>query len=282
MKKNILIISLLLANIVTLLLLYNVEPKESLTLPELLILIKKKAGKELQDFYLDKDEMYQDFKKGILNYYKPSAANCGATVSLNKQGRFAGTSMIDMACLIADQRKIAWSTPKDVAGSLIEQMIAFEYVSQIENIQEIGGISYRPEGKRNALLLSKIENAMFKLVENIGPYTKNDSKQFGSYLIGTLLGYDPADIAFFYQRPAFRDFLAKENQNIEIPFSYADFSPELKKRFDAFIEQDWPDSEAYKKYVTDIAQADDWLKEQSVYSEEELLEQVKMLEKANN
>jgi hypothetical protein len=275
MKKKILIISLLLTNIVTLLLLYNVEPKESLTLPELLILIKKKAIKDLQDFYLDKDKMYQDFKEGILNYYKPSATNCGATVSLNKQGRFAGTPMIDMACLIADQRKIAWATPKDVAGSLIEQMLAFEYVSQIENIQEIGGISYRPEGKRNALLLNKLIKLSEKARNEPSCYLSGNS-----YLIGTLLGYDPADIAFFYQRIAlFEYILSKENSDIEVPFSYADFTPQFKKKFDVFIEQDWPDTEAYKQYVVDISEANNWLKEQSAYSEEELLEQVKALEK---
>ncbi len=265
MKKNMLIISLLITNFVTAILLYNSTKQDLFTL------IKNKVDLELQNASKTKKNNAFHDKEEILNFYKPLEAHCGAAVSVAKQSRFAGTPMMDMACLIADKRKIIWTSTQDVADMLIKQILSFVYASKFENIKEIHGISYRPEGKRDALLFAKLN-----LIEN----TKNNPQYFGDYLIGTLLGYAPADITFFYQRwTFFSSLLKKENPSIKIPSSYANFSPELKKRFDAFIEQSWPNSEDRKRYLADITEANDWLKEQSAYSEKDLLEQITALEK---
>ena len=210
----------------------------------------------------------RELKDSIISRYKPSPSFCGGAVSLFKGSPYAGTTRFDVACLIQGSRVIVWATLQGLKKELNNdsEYAAFERVIKSENIKELDRVLYRPEGKRNALLFIKAMNQPL-LVNN-------------SYLVGTLLGYNPDDIEFYYQRHAFRPYLFKK-RNIEWKYavagSYEEFFPELKEEFDAYKAHIWPKFERLRSYELDKMNALQWLKENYKFTNDQLYQQIEEL-----
>lgn len=240
----------------------------------LLIIFGKKAhwieGKKsnavfTRPFYDD-----QVLKEGLVKNYNPDDQNCGAAVSLSKRSNFSGTARLDMVCLIQGSRTIAWRTLQEVKNELIDEYNTFEQLEKAENIQELDGVSYRPEGKRNALLFVKRQ------------LLTEDKDSPNKFLQGLLLGYDQKDIEFFYQRGEFRQQLKEKNENDSfVPTSYTEFSPELKNKFENFKKSEWPLSQNHSRYELDKTKAIEWLEENKVFSDDQLYQQIQELKKTS-
>lgn len=208
-------------------------------------------------------------KQRLLKIYDASTTSCGATVSLQKRNKFAGTDIFDMACLLAGNRDVIWVTMDTVKDDLYNQFLMFKAVAQAEGIREFEGVSFRPSGERNAVLFTKAWLTMRTSHKQSG-----EVQQIGaSYLVGLLLGYDTADIEFFYQR---RNFLGHVPDN-DVPSTYPVFSDELKQQFSQFLKSEWISSGAQSEFEEDKEQALNWIKEQSQYSIEQLHEQIREL-----
>jgi hypothetical protein len=210
------------------------------------------------------------FKEDLVIFYNPSRTTCGAAVSLSKRSPLAGTTRLEMACLLHGSRHVVWGTLKGVQAELSNEYVDFVRLASAENIKEIDGVSYRPEGERNALLFAK-QN----LLNEQSDSPSND------YLQGYLLGYDEKDIEFFYQRWDFFGYLQTNKKIAEDflrPFSYEEFSPELKKEFEIYKTKVWPPtSERHSKYENDKKDAFRWVEENKQYSNEQLYEQIEKL-----
>lgn len=204
------------------------------------------------------DESGKRAKDFILDYYADVLAACGAAVKVGKTSSMAGTPEFDMACLIAGKRDVVRETLSSVEASLLNLMIFFKEAVNAEGIMQLGDrISFRPEGERKALLLFKHDLA-------------TQIKGFGNaYLIGILLGYDLQDINFFYQRG---DFMGAFDR--ELPFSYAEFSEELKKEFQHYLKTAWIENGKRDRFEQDKKDAYRWLAEQEAYSTQELHKQI--------
>jgi hypothetical protein len=207
---------------------------------------------------------YIPSKEALINDYNPTGKICGAAVSLSKRGSFSGTPRLDMVCLIQGSRTVIWETLHDVKTELMSEYHAFEKLAEAENIQELDGLSYRPEGKRNALLFIK-QRLLYK-----------SGDLYNDFLQGYLLGYDKKDIEFFYQR---WEFMKKNEDTPLIPGSYTDFSPDLKKEFENFKKSEWPVSKDHSKYELDKKNALDWLDENKALSSDQLYQQIQELKK---
>lgn len=217
------------------------------------------------------DQQLAFMKQMLIKTYDVSQHSCGAAVSLHERNNLAGTDVLDMACLIAGNRDIIWVTMEMVKADLYNQYLMFNAVARAEGIREFEGVSFRPSGERNALLLIKA----WLTIQNMRKQARSEAKQIGaSYLLGLLLGYDTADIEFFYQRIAFMGQMP--NDDIP-PFTYPEFSDELKQQFAQFLKGEWMSSGAQEKFEQNKAQAEAWIKEQSQYSIEQLYEQIKEL-----
>lgn len=216
-------------------------------------------------------QMLDTLKEGLMKQYNISKATCGGAISLSKRNNFAGTSRLDMACLLQGYRSVIWETLQDVKSELLNEYALFEQLAKAENIQEIDGVLYRPEGKRNALLFVKR-----RLLDK-----KSDSLA-NHFLQGHLLGYDEKDIEFFYQRWAFRIDL-QENKKIEgdyyVPGSFTEFSLELKKQFDSYLKDEWPNSKDHMRYEYDKKNAAEFIEENKKFSDEQLCQQIKELKR---
>ena len=281
-KKNICITILLISNSCTLYLLYT-------TYQETLYCEEKQIYKSLKDNYEDeeglnlknpeqakehiilkyKDEaaMQEALKEHIISKYKDILPYCGAAISMSERGTIKDTPVHNMACLLAGKRNIIWDTMQAAKNSLtydfLYELVAFEQAAQGEGIREFEGVSFRPNEERNALLLVK-----FDLLDQPGLLQDNN------YIQGHLLGYPDKDIAFIRQRSAFR------KQIDELPPStYPEFSPEMKKKFDIFVQQTWSKSQQ-QEFEQDKQEALAWIQEQKHYSIEELRKQIGKLKKA--
>lgn len=212
----------------------------------------------------------QALKETLIKDYNPTGEKCGAAISLSKRGSFSGTARLNITCLIEGTRKIAWNTLKDVKDELIDEYNTFAQLIKSEQIQELDGLSYRPEGKRNTLLFIKQ-----KWIYEHDDFSAND------FLQGYLLGYDENDIEFFYQRFEFREQQKEKNDtSVFVPTSYAEFSPELQKEFEIFKKYKWPTSKNYNRYEIDKKNAIDWINENKVFSDDQLYQQIQSLKKA--
>lgn len=216
-------------------------------------------------------QMLKSLKETLIKDYNPTEENCGAAISLSKRSSFSGTARLDMVCLIQGSRTVVWRTLQNVKSELINEYSAFAQLAEAENIQELDGLSYLPEGKRNALLFVKQE-----LLFEQGDFSAND------FLQGYLLGYDKEDIEFFYQRLEFRQQQKKNNENNSfVPSSYAEFSHELKKEFENFKKYEWPMSKNHSKYELDKKKAIDWFEENKAFSNDQLYQQIQELKKTS-
>ncbi len=259
-KKNICII-LLISNSCTLYLLYTTH-QETLSYQE------NRKYNSLKNQYEDEAAMQEDLKEHIISKYKDILPYCGARVSMSEHGTIKDMPMHTMACLLAGKRNIIWNSMQDLKDYLtsefLYELVAFEQTAKAEDIHEFEGVSFRPNEERNALLFVK-----FNLLKQHGLIKSND------YMHGHLLGYPDKDIAFFYQRSAFR------KQIDELPFTYPEFSSELKKKFDAFVKQEWADSQQ-QEFEQEKQEALAWIQEQEQYSIEELYKQIDELKKAEH
>ena len=212
-------------------------------------------------------------KKGLADFYQTDKNSCGGAVSVRKQDRFTGWETRDMACLLDGNRSVVWTTLEDTSRMLermlLEQLVAFEQLVKKENIQEIDGISYSPEGQRNALLL-----AQFLALE------EKSLVPFNDYLTGLLLGYAEDDIIFFYQRSAFIHHLDEQDPGVDVPFSHEEFSPEMNAQFQVYLKNIWPTSASHKRLIENVAFAQDWLKEHEHDTIEDLEQQLADAKKA--
>jgi len=216
-------------------------------------------------------QMLKSLKEILIKDYNPTGEKCGAAISLSKRGSFAGTARLDMVCLIQGSRSVIWQTLQNVKSELINEYKVFEQLAEAENIQELDGLLYRPEGKRNALLFVKQG-----LLYDQGDFSAND------FLQGYLLGYDKIDIEFFYQRFGFRQQQKKKNESDSlVPSSYTDFSPELKNEFENFKKYEWPLSKNHNRYELDKKKAIDWLEENKELSDDQLYQQIQELKKTS-
>ncbi len=217
------------------------------------------------------NEMLPSLKERLMKDYNVSNATCGAAVGLSKINNFAGSARLEMACLLQGSKKIVWGSLQELKNELLSEYSYFEQLVKAENIQEIDGVLYRPEGKRSALLFIKQ-----KLL-----YEQDDAKS-SDFLQGYLLGYSEKDIEFFYQRGAFRIYI-KENNKIQsdsyIPFSYDEFSSDLKKQFNSYLKQEWPRSKYHMGYELDKKNTAKFLEENKNFSDEQLYQQIKELKK---
>jgi hypothetical protein len=204
-------------------------------------------------------------KQLLLETYDATKKSCGAAVSMHERNNLAGTSVLDMACLIAGNRDLIWVTMDRVKTDLYAQYVMFQAVAQAEGIREFEGVSFRPSGERNALLFVKAWLA-----------TQKEIKQHGanSYLLGLLLGYDTDDIAFFYQRSSFLDHAAP---TAIPPFTYPEFSAELKQQFKHYLEHEWINSGDRDAFQEDKRYALEWIEDQSHYSIGELYKHIEEL-----
>ena len=255
--KNVIIAFLLISNIFCMILMYklaygpiNLDTIES-----------NRIFDPIRKHALDKDASQEG--KPLFSLYNTSYTNCGAAVSLSERNGFGGAPVLDMACLLAGKREVIWETLQSVKNFLFQQLFSFVLATEEEHIREINGISFRPEGERKALLLAK-----FILMKDHGNIERND------YLIGILLGYEVDDILFFYKRSFYLDYLYENNKETDIPYSYATFSPELKKQFESFIIHNWINSEEQSKFELDKKNAKEWIEEHKKYSIDQLYKQI--------
>jgi len=201
----------------------------------------------------------------VTRYYNTSPQHCGTTISLSARDRTSGTPELDLACLISGSRNIAWITLEEVTDKLDFLKNEFEKSAQSENIREFKGVSFRPEGERNALLL---------ILLNLQKHEyEND------YLRGLLLEYPIADIEFFYQRPEFHSYLHQLDKATDnMLWTYPEFSDEQKQLFNTFIKNVWIGSEEYQRFAKDKEAAHTWIEEQRKHSIEQLYKQITELE----
>jgi len=258
-KKNICIAVLLISNSYTLYLLYT-------THQETLSYEKNRIYNSLKDQYEDEAAMQEDFKEYIISKYKDILPYCGAAASMSERGTIEDIPIHNMACLLAGKRDIIWNFMQDLKNrrthEFLYELIALEQTAKAEDIREFEGVSFRPNEERNALLFVK-----FDLLKQYGLIQAN------RYMQGHLLGYPDKDIAFFYQRSAFR------KQINELPPSiYPEFSPELKRKFDTFVQQTWSKSQQ-QKFEQKKQETLAWIQEQEQYSIEELYKQIDELKK---
>jgi hypothetical protein len=229
------------------------------------------VGKKTNTPILYDEQMLKSSKETLIKDYNPSGQSCGAAISLAKRESFSGTARLDMVCLIQGSRTVIWRTLQEVKSELINEYNLFEQLAKQQDIQELNGVSYRPEGKRNALLF--IKQAL--LYERNG-FSAND------FLQGYLLGYDKKDIEFFYQRWEFHQQLKKKNEeNVLIPSSYTEFGPELTKEFENFKKNVWPLSKSNNRYELDQKEAIDWLEQNEAFSNDQLYQQIQELKKTS-
>lgn len=215
-------------------------------------------------------QMLKSLKETLIKDYNPTEENCGAAISLSKRSSFSGTARLDMVCLIQGSRTVVWRTLQNVKSELINEYSTFAQLAEAENIQELDGLSYLPEGKRNALLFAKQE-----LLYEQGDFSAND------FLQGYLLGYDKKDIEFFYQRLEFQQQRKNDKDNSFVPSSYTEFSQELKKEFENFKKFEWPISKNHNRYELDKKKAIDWLEENKAFSIDQLYQQIQELKKTS-
>ncbi len=257
-KKNICIAILLISNSCTLYLLYT-------THQETLSYEKNRIYNSLKDQYEDEAAMQEALKEHIVSEYKDILPYCGARVSVSERGRYKDSAMHNMACLLAGKRDIIWRSMQDLKDVLtsdfLYDLVAFEQTAKADNIREFEGVSFRPNEEQNALLLVKLN-----LLEEQGLLEYND------YTTGYLLGYADEDMAFYHQRWDFH------KQVDELPFTYPEFSPELKRKFDTFVQQTWNKSQQ-QKFEQDKQEALAWIQKQKQYSIEELYKQIDELKK---
>lgn len=211
----------------------------------------------------------QELKDSIISRYNASPSTCGAAITLSKRTHFASTRRLEMACLIQGSRTIVWETLQALKKELQDdaEYATFERVMKSESIKELDGVLFRPEGERNALLFLKVVN--------------DPLLDINSYLVGSLLGYNPHDIEFYYQRWAFQRHLFKK-WNIPmgrygLPASYETFFPELKEEFDTYKADVWPQSEKLRSYELDKKNAAQWLEENKKFSNQQLYQQIQEL-----
>ncbi len=261
-KKNIYITILLISNSCTLYLLYTTHHK-TFSYEE------SQVYRSLKDDFKDKADMQKSLKNHIVSKYKDILPYCGARVSMSERGTIKDMPMHTMACLLAGKRNIIWDSmqglKKKLTYDFLYELLAFEQAVQGEDIREFEGVSFRPNEERNALLLVK-----FYLLEQYGLI------QVNHYMQGHLLSYPDKDIAFFRQRWDF-------NKQIDelSPFTYPEFSPELKQKFDIFVQKTWNNSQQ-QEFEQDKQKALAWIHEQKHYSIEELRKQIGELKKAKH
>lgn len=226
------------------------------------------ASKNISDVISEQQIAFM--KQRLLETYDATQHSCGAAVSLHKRNNLAGTDLLDMACLIAGNRDVIWVTMDTVKADLDNQCLMFKAVAQAEGIREFEGVSFRPSGERNAVLFTKAWLTM-----RTSHKLSGEVQQIGaSYLLGLLLGYDTHDIAFFYQRS---DFMGHLPNDVMPPFTYPEFSDELKQQFSQYLEHEWISSGRRDRFEDDKQQALKWVEDQSQYSIEQLYEQIKKL-----
>ncbi len=218
-----------------------------------------------QDFVRDKAELQESLKEHIISIFKDILPYCGAAVSMSERGTIEDNPVHNMACLLAGKRNIIWHSMQDLKDWVLYLLLAFEQVAQSEGIREFEGVSFRPNEERNALLLVK-----YSLL------AQHSLLQGNNYMQGHLLGYPDKDIAFFHQRWDFSE------QIDELPpFTYPEFSPELKQKFDTFVQQTWNKSQQ-QEFEEDKQKALSWISEQQHSSIEELRKQIRELKKSKH
>lgn len=258
--KNLIIAALIMSNAATLFLIYQNRNGFAIS-------------RQLMCMYSlnDSDEVDHAavFREYILTLYADAIASCGAAVSVQKQSSFSGTPAADMACLLAGKRTVIWETLQNVNIDLENQYEMFEMLAKSEGIREIHCVSFSQEGERNALLLTKAE-----LTRDVDDEINSG---INPYLFGLLLGYDLKDIEFYFQRSRFM----AENEG-DVPFSYAAFSKELKNQFDSFVQLDWLQSGGIADFEKDKIDALQWIKDQEVYSIDDLYKQIDELKKESS
>jgi len=263
-KKNIYIAVLLISSSCAL---YLFHSNHQNALYDALYHEEKQIYNSLKNQYKDKATMQEALKEYIVSKYKDILPYCGAAVSMSERGTIEDTPIHTMACLLSGKRDIIWDSmqglKKELTYKFLTELIAFEQAIQGEGICEFEGVSFRPNEEQNALLLVK-----FDLLVQHGLLQHND------YMQGHLLGYPDKDIAFFHQRWDFR----KQIDEIPPP-TYPEFSPEMKKKFDTFVQQTWSNSQQ-QEFEQDKQEALAWIHEQKQYSTEELRKQIGKLKKS--
>ncbi len=258
-KKNICIAILLVSNSCTLYLLYTTR-QETLSYKE------NRIYNSLKDQYKDEAAMQEDLKERIISKYKDILPYCGAGVSMSERGTIKDIPIHTMACLLAGKRDIIWRSMQDLKDVLtsdfLYDLVAFEQTAKAEYIREFEGVSFRPNEERNALLLVKLN-----LLEEQGLIQLND------YTPGYLLGYADEDMAFFHQRWNFRKQVEEQPHLTQVaeqpPWTYPEFSPKLKQKFDTFVQQTWNISQQ-QEFEQEKQEALAWIHEQEHYSIEDL------------
>lgn len=256
---------LAMCNVGTLLILYQKQVKNAVA-PVLKRMYEVTSG--------DNEDVGDWAKKYITGIYADVIASCGAVVSFAPRSSFAGLPESDMACLIAGKRTVIWETMKSVEGSLQNHIEAFNVAVNIEDIRQVERVSFRPEGERNALLLVKAS----KIADKARPDDISEmSEGIGPILYGILLGYDEADIAFFYQRFPFWDEFYKDDEEKmkeSPPFSFADFPDQLRREFQVYLKGEWITSGRKERFERKREAALQWIKEQDIYSIDDLYKQI--------
>lgn len=244
-------------------------------------LINSESLDDIRKLFPNEEAMVNSMREFIINRYNLYPENCGPAVSLSVRNVHAGSDEFDMACLITGNRKIVYTTLQSIKDNTYEKLqslkknldtlfINFDYFIKKENIKELEEVSYRPEGERDAFLFVKQWLLSGKRC------ISND------YLCGFLLGYGKDDIEFFYQRIAFDIYLHK-NKLVEDdfmpPFTYPEFSPQLRKQFEQFKKTAWLQSQDYEQYNQDKKNALEWVEENKKFTNEQLYQQINELKK---
>jgi len=198
----------------------------------------------------------QELKNYIRARYNPSDTDCGAAISVASRKVYKDSyynRAREFACLLLGKRSVIFSSFEELKLALAldpQEYGIFEKVAKAENIKELEGYVYRPEGVRNVMLLIKNDK-----IAGVG----------GHYLMGYLLGYKEEDIEFFHQRLSF---------DTRSPGSYNDFSPEAKNKFTIFKRDVWPHSQGYVTYELTKKSAHKWLEDNKRFSNEQLSQQI--------
>jgi hypothetical protein len=143
----------------------------------------------------------------------PSKKTCGAAVT--EQGTLVKDINNVIACMLKGYKSVYLGYPHNIVeilpdylplenlGIHIIKFKAFSLATQSDNFERV--LLYTDEGCDNALLLKKyIEQRAQKDKED---WQANSSiSEPNHYLMGHLLGYDEADISYFYEKNGFADF----------------------------------------------------------------------------
>lgn len=194
----------------------------------------------------------------ILDHYTPSREFCRALVNPDVYISGLYQNERDITCLLMGFRNVVIS-PEVFFNRLNDQKPSEnEAFNALKNVlkerldkHQIHILKSHPDvilytntGKKNAYLLNK------QLLEDV----------HNPFLFGTLLGYRPEDIDFFYKIAAFQGL-----HNFQLPPSYEFYFwlTELKEKFYYFEKNTWRKSDACKKYYDDKNNTQKWINKNS-------------------